>query len=37
MPKYKNGKVKQSRFKAQDLVRTRGHLDFQIFFDKGVS
>jgi hypothetical protein len=29
MPNYKNGKVLESRFKAQILIRSKGHLDFQ--------
>jgi hypothetical protein len=28
MPKHKNGKVIQSRFKIQGLIRSKYHLDF---------
>jgi hypothetical protein len=28
MPKHKNGKVMQSGFKAQGLLRSKDHLDF---------
>jgi hypothetical protein len=38
MPKCKNGKVVQSSFKAQGLIRSKCHLDFQSKnnFYKGV-
>jgi hypothetical protein len=37
MPKYKNGKVMWSRFKAQGLIRSKGDLDFKKnMFYKGV-
>jgi hypothetical protein len=40
MPKYKNEKVVWLRFKVQDLIRNKGHLDFQteqfIHNNKGV-
>ena len=29
MPKYKNGKVVWTRFKAQGLIKSKYHLDFQ--------
>jgi hypothetical protein len=29
MPKYKNEKVVWTSLKVQDLVRSKGHLDFQ--------
>jgi hypothetical protein len=29
MPKYKNGKVMYSRFKAKILIISKGHLDFE--------
>jgi hypothetical protein len=28
MPKYNNGKVVSSRFKAQGFIRSKCHLDF---------
>jgi hypothetical protein len=43
MPKYKNGKVKESRFKAQILIRNKGPLDlkinklYKVYFEKLVT